>query len=357
MTQKTEGYIELEWTCPNCQSNNPGPQKTCQNCGSPQPTDVTFHLPGEAKLKTDEATAQMAAAGPDIHCPYCSSRNPGNATICAQCGGDLTGGTRRETGQVVGAFSTAPGPQVTCSNCGHLNPASAQQCEKCGSPLQRPQAAPQAVTPPAAKKGLPVVAIIIGLVAICGLFFLLSNLFKTETTTGTVQQVGWNRVVSIMALMDVTREDFRKNIPSNADIDSCTKEYSHTQDQPAAVSTEVCGTPYVVDKGSGIGQVVKDCAYEVYEDYCKYTVQAWTMVNQVVEQGNDLNPRWPSPNLQSNQRLGEQNEVYTIQFMSNDRILTYKTSDYDTFARCQIGSTWNLEVSGSGQVVSISPVE
>ncbi len=120
MAQKTEGYIDLEWTCPNCQSNNPGPQKTCQSCGSPQPTDVKFHLPGEAKLKTDEATAEMAAAGSDIHCPYCGARNPGNAAVCAQCGGDLAGGTRRQAGQVVGAFSSTPGPQVTCSNCGHF---------------------------------------------------------------------------------------------------------------------------------------------------------------------------------------------------------------------------------------------
>ena len=109
MAQKTEGFIELEWTCPSCQSNNPGPQKTCQNCGSPQPDDVTFHLPGEAKLKTDEATAEMAAAGPDIHCPYCGARNPGNAAECTQCGGDLSGGTHRQAGQVVGAFSLIAG--------------------------------------------------------------------------------------------------------------------------------------------------------------------------------------------------------------------------------------------------------
>jgi ribosomal protein L40E len=357
MAQKTEGFIELEWTCPNCQSNNPGPQKTCQNCGSPQPTDVTFHLPGEAKLKTDEATAQLAAAGPDIHCPYCNSRNPGNATECAQCGGDLTGGTRRQTGQVVGAFSTVPGPQVTCANCGHLNPASALQCVQCGSPLQRPLAAPLAATPPAAKKGLPVILIVIGLIAICGLFFLLSNLFKTETVSGSVQQVAWSRVIKIEALQNVTKRDFRDDIPSGAKIGSCAKEYFTTQDQPAPVATEVCGTSYVVDKGSGLGEVVKDCTYRVYEDKCDYTVQAWTTIDQSALQGSDLNPRWPSPNLQSNQRIGGQDEVYTIQFMSNDKILTYKTSDYDTFARCQIGTNWNLEVSATGQVVSISPIQ
>ena len=357
MTQKSEGYIELEWTCPSCQSNNPGPQKTCQNCGSPQPDDVTFHLPGEAKLKTDEATAQMAAAGPDIHCPYCGSRNPGNAAECAQCGGDLTGGTRRQAGQVVGAFSTVPGPQVTCANCGHLNPASAQQCVQCGSPLIRPQNAVQAETPPTAKKRLPIIPIAIGLVAICGLFFLLSSLFKTETATGIVQQVNWSRVIKIEALQDVSKNDFRADIPANAKIGSCTKKYDRTQDQPAPVSTEVCGTPYVVDKGSGLGEVVKDCSYRVYEDYCEYKVQDWVLIDQPSLQGSDFNPQWPNPNLQSYQRIGEQDEIYTIQFMSNDKLLTYKTSDYDTFSRCQIGTNWNLEVSVTGQVVSISPIQ
>ena len=357
MAQKTEGYIELEWTCPNCQSNNPGPQKTCQSCGSPQPTDVKFHLPGEAKLKTDEATAQLAAAGPDIHCSYCGARNPGNAAICAQCGGNLVGGTRRQAGQVVGAFSAAPGPQVICSNCSHSNPASAQQCVQCGSPLQRPQAAAQAVTPPAGKKSQPILVIAIVLAVIIGIFLLLSNLFKTETVTGIVQGVAWSRVMHIEALQNVAKSDFRENIPSSAKIGSCSKEYYTTQDQPAPVSTEVCGTSYVVDKGSGVGQVMKDCTYKVYEDKCNYTVQAWTDVDQSSLQGSDFNPIWPSPSLQSNQRIGEKDEMYTIQFTSNDKILTYKTSDYNTFARCQIGTNWNLEVNVSGQVVSISPMD
>ena len=84
MTQKTEGYIDLEWTCPNCQSNNPGPQKTCRSCGGAQPADVTFHLPGEAKLQTEEAAAAQAPTGPDVHCPYCGARNSAGAKVCSQ---------------------------------------------------------------------------------------------------------------------------------------------------------------------------------------------------------------------------------------------------------------------------------
>lgn len=358
MTQKSEGYIDLEWTCPNCQSNNPGPQKTCQNCGSPQPTDVTFHLPGEMKLKTDEATAEIVAAGPDIHCPFCGARNRGDAETCTQCGGDLTGGTRRQAGQVVGAFSSAPGAQVTCSNCGAVNPASAQNCTQCGSPLLRAAAPTPQTTPAAPPRRLPLAALVVGLVVLVGLCILLSSLFKTETTTGSVQNVAWSRIIQIEAISDVLYKNvWREDIPAGARISDCSKQYSHTQSQPAPVATEVCGTSYVIDKGSGVGQVVKDCTYRVYKDRCNYTVQEWTPVDQAALQGAGLTARWPALNLQSGQRQGKQQEVYTIEFLSNDKILEYKTDDYATFARCQIGSQWNLEVSSSGKIVSISPIQ
>ena len=33
MTRKTVGYVELEWTCDHCGTENPGPRKFCNNCG------------------------------------------------------------------------------------------------------------------------------------------------------------------------------------------------------------------------------------------------------------------------------------------------------------------------------------
>ncbi len=98
----------------------------------------------------------------------------------------------------------------------------------------------------------------------------------------------------IEALQNVTKKDFRENIPSGAQIGSCSKQYYTTQDQPAPVSTEVCGTSYVVDTGSGVGKVVQDCTYKVYEDKCDYTIQAWTVVDQSSLQGSDFTRSGPA---------------------------------------------------------------
>ncbi|MCL4823341.1 MAG: hypothetical protein KJZ57_03895, partial [Anaerolineales bacterium] len=63
-SRQSKGFVELEWICPNCNSRNPGPKKTCQNCGAPQPENVEFHLPADAKLIQDANVAKIAGAGP-----------------------------------------------------------------------------------------------------------------------------------------------------------------------------------------------------------------------------------------------------------------------------------------------------
>ena len=75
MVRKTLGYVELEWTCPQCGSRDPGPQKVCANCSAAQPAQVEFH--GRLN-KTDRGTKEIdrAKAGPDVHCAFCGARNP-----------------------------------------------------------------------------------------------------------------------------------------------------------------------------------------------------------------------------------------------------------------------------------------
>lgn len=53
MTKKSLGYVELEWTCPNCGSRNAGQETVCVHCGTAQPEDVSFHQPAEEKIITD----------------------------------------------------------------------------------------------------------------------------------------------------------------------------------------------------------------------------------------------------------------------------------------------------------------
>ena len=123
MTKKSLGYVELEWTCPNCGAKNLGMAKLCRGCGAAQPAHIEFEQAAEEKLIEDEAKLAQAAAGPDVHCAYCGARNPAGSATCQRCGGDLTGAGARGTGQVLGAHRAGPAAPVRCPACGNENPA------------------------------------------------------------------------------------------------------------------------------------------------------------------------------------------------------------------------------------------
>jgi hypothetical protein len=215
---------------------------------------------------------------------------------------------------------------------------------------------PESVAKPAKKSSpLAMVAIIGVLVIVCGVVALLILLsLRTEAVKGTVQDVQWQRSVVIEALVPVEYSDWLDEIPSEAEIEYCEEQVHHVQNEPAANSVEVCGTPYTVDTGSGIGEVVQDCEYQVYADYCTYSVIEWGQVDEVVLTGDDYVPMWPEPALSENQRLGpERSETYTIVFATGEGIYTYTTDDFDLFQASQLGSEWQLNINTFGGVVSI----
>ena len=345
MPQKTLGYVQLEWTCPSCGSRNPGPQKACTNCGAPQPQDVEFEQAAEETLIADQAQAARAAAGPDIHCPYCGTRNPAGAQRCKQCGGDLVGGQARASGQVLGAHRSGPAQPVACPACGASNPATVFNCGQCGASLAetRPsQPAPQpSAAAPQGKKPLLIGCGIVLVLAICAFLGLaaLGAFTPAKDVAGRVRSVAWTRTIAIEQLADARYDGWRDEVPSGARLGSCSKKLHHTQDSPAPGAEEVCGTPYTVDQGSGYGKVVQDCEYRVYEDWCNYTVREWRAFDEVKATGANLNPEWPSVRLSTGQREGEREEDYQVVFLGNDdKQYTYQTNNAADFARFVVGS-------------------
>jgi predicted nucleic acid-binding Zn ribbon protein len=356
MTKKQLGYVELEWTCPNCETRNPGPQKFCNGCGAAQPHDVKFAQALEEKILTDEEAIARAQIGPDVHCPYCGARNAGDAKFCGACGGDLSSAEARESGQVVGAHRHEAADTVTCPSCGTANPASNKSCSNCGAQLEKERSpAPEpSAAPSAAKKGLPLLAILGGGLA-CALvaasiFFLV---IQTEEITGRVSAVSWERSIPIEALAPVEREAWRDEIPAEAEVRACSQDHRSTSNDPETNSQEVCGTPYTVDTGSGFGEVVQDCVYEVYDDRCTYTVMDWTVFDVVTLTGTDLDPSWPEVNLAGDQRQGESTEEYVVTFSSDGEIYSYAVNDASEFSRFDVGSTWILAVNALGGISSV----
>ncbi len=349
--RRTLGYIQNEWTCPNCNTRNKGGVKTCENCGAPQPENVQFELPSEQQFVADEGSLQAAQAGADIHCGFCGTRNPATAATCSQCGADLKEGKARQAGQVM----QAPPPQakvVKCDNCGTENPGSNAVCSKCGSPLPKavaPAMAAQAaasagVAKPAASKRTNWLLIggILAAFAICCVV-VISLFLPSKSVEATVMDVHWQTSVPVQEIRAVDHSNESGNPPSDAYDVSCHDE-----------SHEVCEQK-TIDKGNGYSEVVEEC-HDVTEQYCSYTVDEWTTIQTYTLDGNDLRPVYDSPNVSSGQRLGDQSEELTVTFsLENGQQETYSPGTVSEFQQFTIGSTWTLKMNALGGVVSVEP--
>jgi ribosomal protein L40E len=360
-TSKELGYVELEWTCPTCKTRNPGTAKSCSGCGAAQPQDIQFQTPAQAELIKDQDKIAQAKAGPDIHCAFCGARNPAGAKVCHQCGADLSEGKARQAGQVVGAFDPNAPKQVKCSSCGMMNPANAKTCSRCGAPLVRPEPpAPPAVPSPApasagGNMGWIFMAVIALVVIGLGIFVFL--VLRTSDTMAEVNNAHWERSIDIVAPVPMRNSAWRDQLPAAAANVSCRQEFRYTSSEPVEGSREVCGTPYTIDTGTGMGRVVQDCDYQVYDDMCSYTTLQLAVINTVVSQGAGFTPKWPVANLAAEQKLGDRREHYVCEFSSDGDMYSYTVRTMAEYEQCQTGSRWKLQVNSFGDVVSAEPAD
>ena len=343
MARKSIGFVPLIWDCPSCGTQNPGPIKTCTGCGAPQPEDVKFLRVDQEQFNfiKDEALIRMAKAGPDIHCPWCGTRNPSTATLCSNCGGELgQGGKLRQTGEKIQTVSEA------------------QAAARAPQPVQPSQSTPTSGFKPPAKpvnkKMIIIGVVVIAVLCLAGIL-LMSWLNKTDTIKATVSNVYWERSVMLESFQEVTTSDWCDELPGDAVVLSRSSQYRYTSEDPVANATEECGEEYVVDTGTGVGEVVQDCVYKVYDDYCEYQAWAWVALNPMTVSGRDLDPYWPNVSLNDGVREAGITEDYVITFSSGGEEYTYSTSDVDLFLQAKLGSSWELSVNQLDQIRELNP--
>ncbi len=354
MTKKELGYIELEWTCKHCSTKNPGMNRVCLNCGAPIATDDKFELPDQQELITDKEKLEEAQKGPAIQCPYCNVLNPAGTVNCKQCGGDIQEGLARQAGEVLGTHKTGPVPNKPCPFCSQPVKANASRCPNCGGSLV--VAAKPAAAPTAPQK-IPIWLIIAGVVllALCCIsiisFMAMSS--KTDDVTAYVSDMRWQLSVDILEERPVQKGAWSENVPSDVQDISCKDRYRETVSFPVANATEVCGTAYVVDQGSGAGKVMQDCEYLVYGSYCEFTMLDWTVVDTVVAQGRDSYPQWPTAFMQTGQQEGSRSEAYQIIFDADGQTYSYTPASMTEFQQFEIESQWILAVNTFGEINEI----
>ena len=350
MQRRSRGVVQLEWVCPNCQGRNPGPVKTCENCGAPQPENVQFQRAADEKLITDEKVVAAAKAGADIHCGFCGTRNPATATNCSQCGADLKEGKARQAGQMMQAAPATP-KVVTCSNCGSENPGSAKTCSNCGAPIKlntpvppQPKMTASAGVAPIAqpKKGINkwVAGGIGAFLLMCCAALIMMFALPTRTLDGTVSSVYWKTSVPVQEVHAVRHSDESGSPPSDAYDVSCRTD-----------SHEVCEDK-TIDKGNGYAEVVTDCR-TVNEQYCSYTEDEWQTIQTYDLEGYDLDPQYASPSYSTDQRLGSSSADFKVTFSTSDGDMVYSTGSETEFRKYQPGTQWKLKLNAIGSIIGV----
>ena len=359
MVRKTVGYVNLEWTCPACGTVNKGTDAKCRACGAAMPEDIAFELRQGAKLDTSAETAARANAGADIICPYCGTRNPAGADKCKQCSGDFSDAERLASGQVLGAFEEGTAESITCPACGAENPANANNCSQCGASLAearklvhptRPSAPETASSKP---KRRPVLAFALIAAIVVAAFMFIGRCGQSNEIAATVTSTSWNYSIDIEGLIPVQATAWEDEIPAGAKVLSCEDRLQSTSEEPVQGAVEVCGTPYVVDTGTGVGQVVQDCIYEVYAPWCTYETTTWAIVDTVSTSGSSTPSGWPQPSLAVNQRLGSTSEAYGVVLNDGDETYTYTPDRLEEYLTFEPGQEYMLTVNGFGQIISI----
>ncbi len=353
MTQKELGYVELEWTCKHCGTINPGMARVCTNCGAPIGQEDKFELPDQQELITDTKKLEEAKSGPAIQCPYCNVLNPAGTKLCIQCGGDIQEGLARKAGEVLGAYQATALPDKPCPSCGQPVKANAERCPNCGGSLVESKVSTSTIAPSKPKKTsiwLIVGGIAIGALCIMAViaFIIMSN--RTNEVTATVSDLKWQRSIQILEKQPVQRSSWREDVPAAAEDISCQDEYKETSSDPVPNATEVCGTPYTIDTGSGAGKVVQDCEYLMYASYCDFTVLDLVVVNTAEAMGGDSNPFWPATNLLAGQQVGSRYENYQVTFDANGESYSYSTVDAAEFGQFNLSSQWILNINTFGDI-------
>jgi hypothetical protein len=262
----------------------------------------------------------------------------------------LKEGEARKAGRIMQA--PPPPPKVIkCANCGTENPGENSVCSNCGAALPRVQAAQPAVFRTSSSVGQPatkkptnwkLIGGILGALALCCIVGVYLFLFPSSAIEATVTDVHWETSVAVQEIQPVRYTDERGNPPSGAYNESCYTE-----------SEDVC-EQRTVDQGNGFSEIVEECHTETTQ-YCSYTLDEWTTVQTYPRKGNDLRPLYDSPNITSDQQIGDKRAEYTVVFSTEDGTETYTPESISEFQQYAIGSTWTLKMNALGGVVGVEP--
>jgi hypothetical protein len=287
----TEKTYQMLWDCRFCNTQKllGVDHRHCPNCGAAQ--DVQWrYFPSEADKKVVD-DPKYVYTGIDKLCPFCSQPNSAAAKYCKDCGGDLANAKHVA---VKDSISTVLGEDVA----GKADDVVRQRFEK-----------EQLASKPQSRRTQIILAVLATLcIGLIGAFLFLSN--STYASTVTVNDLKWERTISVETYSAVPGSDWRDSVPVGAYNTSCLpKDRPHDESYQ-----EACGVERV-DRGDGsFVEKQKMCTKSrtVYkpDTFCSYTVNLWIKANDLKTAGGPNEPlSWANFTPSVTNNIGAQREA------------------------------------------------
>lgn len=288
---ESEGYYEMLWDCPHCETKGllGKSQRHCPECGAPQDASTRyFPTPDQQKLVVGHVYE-----GADANCPACAAPQSARAKNCAQCGSPMDG--------------------------------SQQVREAIDRSVAAAQAGARTV---AAQHGRRRWRIAVALAAIVvalgvGIWFLF---VRTQHGEVTITGHRWARTIAIEQFGDQHHEAWRDAVPVGASFPTCFRKQRSTRQVPDG---EDCHTERK-DRKDGTFEQVRKCTPKtrsegIDDDWCSYTLREWSKISEEKASGAGLAPAWPvvtlaadTPATYGARRQGHRGEILTLDIGPDD---------------------------------------
>ncbi len=319
---------EARWDCQYCGTKgNLGRHKSCNNCGRSRPAGTKFYLASDDEIVQDAQLLDEAAKGPDWVCAFCGTSNGVERETCRSCGAPREADSHQ---QAVTDYGVGEAPR-TGDMTVEERPATAE-----------PQKAPASQN-----RNRIILVGVVALVVLCAGLAAAFLIFGGREQGATVSGFEWQRAVAVEAFQTVEEEDW--SVPEGGRILSERQEIHHYDDvldhyetrqrevqEQVQVGTEtyVCGQR---DLGNGFFEDI-ECERPIYETQSRtetyeepiyrqepvyqtlyaYEIDKWNVVRTDEASARDHSPFWPRADLGSDEREGDQTELYVVYFTDEE---------------------------------------
>ncbi len=353
--------IEGTWDCGECGTQGiKGRHKECPQCGAlRERQEASFDFgdtdtsgASSAASVSDAEGLELAGAGADWYCFYCSGANRGDGATCGVCGSE-----RKEL---------AEPPQRA--------PATVEEVQETGT----------GGAGSIALGGAAAVAVVALLVCLGGFAWWG---MQTSDLEGRVAGVHWSRDIVQERFVRVTRDGWKSELREKApkmpvggqgavggvvDIRDCT----HKERTPRKCVTKTkqvdCGTERKCERrdlGNGFAEEVcedvtkrcdeeyEECTEAVFDDECRYDTFEWSHVRTEHAEGSDMEPRWPdAPTPGELDRLSRRQD-FRVDVRYGPQSHSVRPETEAEFGRWSPGQEVVVVVNNLGAIKEVRPVE